>query len=59
MSKRIILLFAILLFCAISTGCSKPYDARAIDHSSVDSPDQQERSTPAAGGGKALKESQW
>lgn len=57
MRKRVISLSIALLISAIFIGCSSkpPYDARAIDESELDSPAQQERSTPAAGGGKALK----
>lgn len=61
MAKRIGMVCVVLLLSAIAIGCSRkepPYDARAIDSSEVDSP-QQERNAPAAGGGKALSERQW
>lgn len=61
MGKRSVALCIIFLLGAVVIGCSKkppPYDARAIDESEVDTP-QQERATPAVGGGKALKKNQW
>lgn len=61
MGKRFLALCIISLLGVVVIGCSKkppPYDARAIDESEVETT-QQERSTPAVGGGKALNKNQW
>ncbi len=60
MGKRTFLLCIVFLLGASLVGCSKPpYDAKAIDESELDPPSKQERSTPPAGGGQAINESQW